>query len=304
MCKYAQMNNWDDLKYVLAVSRNGGVSGAARALGVNHTTVSRRISNAESCLGVRLFDRLSSGFKLTEDGAEVILHAIDVERNIADLELKVASRDQKLSGELVVTAPEILIQQHLAGVFSDFISLYTEVDLKVVSSNETLNLHRREADVAIRVSDKPDDVLFGKRCIKQNRAFYASEDYYQRKVDNHSGCTSEIEFEYVNFSWWGKSIPDSFLSVYPKSRLVAGFNDMVALYGGVKAGMGVSLLPCFIGETDPSLIRFAKCSSKTYRDIWVLTHPDLKNVERVRRFMSFVGDALKRDEELYFISDP
>lgn len=296
------MDNWDDLKYVLAVSRNGGVSGAARALGVNHTTVSRRITNAESHLGVRLFDRLSSGFKLTEDGGEVVQHVLDIEKSIADLELKVASRDQLLSGELVVTAPEILIQQHLAGVFSDFVNLYGEIQLTVMSSNETLNLHQREADVAIRISDNPDGALFGKRCIKQTRAFYAAEDYYVKKTNSNLLAPSEIDFEFVNFKWWGKVIPDDFLSVYPRSRLVASFNDMVALYGAVKAGMGVSLLPCFIGETDPSLLRITDCHPKAYRDIWVLTHPDLKNVERVRCFMSFVADALRRDEALYSLS--
>lgn len=144
------MLDWNDLRFVLETARNGGTSGAARVLGVNHATVARRISAAEAALGERLFDRLPSGYVPTEAGLEAVRTAEAMARLDSELDLKIAARDDRIKGRLRVTAPQLLIQRLLGDILADFVASYPEVDLELVATNDPLNLAQREADVAIR----------------------------------------------------------------------------------------------------------------------------------------------------------
>ncbi|MGH1351304.1 MAG: LysR family transcriptional regulator [Methyloligellaceae bacterium] len=299
MCINAQMMDWDDLKYILAVSRNGGLSGAARALSVNHSTVSRRIAIAEERLGVRLFDRLPSGLTATSEGEKAIEVARETEARVGRLELEIASGDRKLSGKLRVTAPVVLIQTYFAKVFARFIELYPDIELTVIASNDALNLHQREADVAIRISDSPDESLFGRRVINMRRAYYCSSEYLNEKFDASGELKPGCSPDYINFIWWGKGVPKEIIDIYPSSRVAVYFDDMVALYSSVREGSGISLMPCIIGEGDKLLERVSTLPFAPYRDVWVLTHPDLKKVERVRVFMKFICEALEEDKRFF-----
>ncbi len=299
MCKYAQMMDWDDLKYILAVSRHGGLSGAARSLGVNHSTVSRRITIAEERFGVRLFDRLPSGLEATAEGQKAIEAAEEMELSISRLDLEIASGDKKLSGKLRVTAPVVLIQTYFAKIFSRFITAYPEIELTVIAANDTLNLHRREADVAIRISDSPDESLFGRRTINMRRAYYATTKYVGDRFEASGQLKPGHHLDYINFIWWDGDMPKEVREIHQESRVIAYFDDMVALYSAVKEGLGTSLMPCIIGESDNELMRIKTLPFTPYRDVWVLTHPDLKNVERVRIFMKYVNAALEEDRKLF-----
>jgi DNA-binding transcriptional LysR family regulator len=299
LCNNAQMIDWDDLRYVLAVARCGGLSGAARDLGVNHSTVSRRIGALEERIGVRLFDRLPSGLVATKAGEEAIEAARQAETRVVALERKLAGRDRSLSGTLTVTAPQLVIQAHLAEVFLDYASRYPDVAITVNASNTPLNLHRREADVAIRVSDSPEDSLFGRRATGQQRAFYVSRDYYElhRETIEQPGPSAGLDC--LVFTWWEDDLPDPIRARYPASRVAMRFDDMVAMIACVRAGMGSALMPCFLGDPDPGLVRLPDIALQRYLDIWVVTHPDLRRVERVRSFMGYVTDALKAREDVY-----
>ncbi|MCL5777237.1 LysR family transcriptional regulator [Limibaculum sp. FT325] len=171
------MTDWDDLRFVLAAAREGGFSGAARALGVNHATVSRRIAGLEARLGVRLFDRLPRGIVPTAAGERALETARRAEAEMLGLAQDLAGRDRALAGPLTVTAPQLLIAVHLAGVFAAYGARHPGVELTVNASNVPLNLHRREADVAIRVSNAPEDTLVGRRASGQRRAFYLARGY-------------------------------------------------------------------------------------------------------------------------------
>ena len=145
------MIDWDDVRYFLAAARGGSVRAAAKGLAVNHATVLRRISQLEERLGTRMFERLPSGYRLTEAGEEVLDLAIQMEASSHQLETRILGRDQSVRGLLRVTLTPILATHLLMPDFADFARLHPDIEMDIAPSGELSNLTNREADVAIRV---------------------------------------------------------------------------------------------------------------------------------------------------------
>ncbi len=290
------MSTWDDLKFVLAVGRCGGLSAAARELGVEHSTVSRRIAACEAGLGVRLFDRLPSGFEPTLEGTKAIAAAARIEQDIFSLNRQIADGDKSLSGPLRITAPQLLIQ---AEMIARFAARYPEIDLTVCSTNEVLNLHHREADVAIRISRSPEPNLYGRVITKQNRGFYVSKKYLETISSPLTDGKNQMEVKFVNFTLWEKSPLNLVQSRFANVRVSINLDEMDAVHSAIRAHMGLGLMPCFLGDTDSQLVRVPGFALQPFWDIWVLTHPDLKNVARVRIFMRFIAEEFKTRSPQY-----
>ncbi len=293
------MEDWDDYKYILAVGRHGGLSSAARALSVNHSTVSRRISAAEQRLGVRLFDRLPTGFIATDEGLEAIQVAERLEKELHTLNRQIAARDKDLAGPLRITTPQLIFQVIVADIIAGFSIRYPDIDITVRAANENLNLSRREADVAIRVGNMPDPGLYGRKVVSQKRGFFVSRGYLETLKEGGSRISANSEIRFISFIWWGRQVPAPFREIYPNSRVGLELDDMVAVHAAVKAGLGVGRMPCFLGDTDPDLIRVPGVDLIPTLDIWVLTHPDLKNVKRLRLFMKYVAEQFEKQAPLF-----
>ena len=279
------MLDWNDLRFVLETARNGGTSGAARVLGVNHATVARRITAAEEALGERLFDRLPSGYVPTEAGREAVRTAEAMERLDSELDLKIAARDDRIKGRLRVTAPQLFIQRVLGGILAEFTEAYPEVDLELVATNDTLNLARREADVAIRFSKDPPETLVGRRFIDQKGAVYATPELIARDPGG------EAPLDWVKFAHW-PGPPAEIKAVRPNLRVRLTVDDMAAAIGAVRAGIGATRMACFLGDTDPALVRVPGMPRFDYLPLWLLTHADLRHVPRIRTFMDFTAARL------------
>ena len=282
---YQAMLDWNDLRFVLETARNGGTSGAARVLGVNHATVARRITAAEEALGERLFDRLPSGYVPTEAGREAVRTAEAMERLDSELDLKIAARDDRIKGRLRVTAPQLFIQRVLGGILAEFTDVYPEVDLELVATNDTLNLAQREADVAIRFSKDPPETLVGRRFIDQKGAVYATPDLIGRDLGG------DAPLDWVKFAHW-PGPPAEIKAVRPNLRVRLTVDDMAAAIGAVRAGIGATRMACFLGDTDPALVRVPGMPRFDYLPLWLLTHADLRHVPRIRTFMDFTAARL------------
>ncbi|MEJ5218951.1 LysR family transcriptional regulator [Cognatishimia sp. D5M38] len=282
---YQAMLDWNDLRFVLETARNGGTSGAARVLGVNHATVARRITAAEEALGERLFDRLPSGYVPTEAGREAVRTAEAMERLDSELDLKIAARDDRIKGRLRVTAPQLFIQRVLGGILAEFTEAYPEVDLELVATNDTLNLAQREADVAIRFSKDPPETLVGRRFIDQKGAVYATPEL----IAGDPG--GEAPLDWVKFAHW-PGPPAEIKAVRPNLRVRLTVDDMAAAIGAVRAGIGATRMACFLGDTDPALVRVPGMPRFDYLPLWLLTHADLRHVPRIRTFMDFTAARL------------
>lgn len=261
--------DWDDLKAVLALVRTGSLSAAGTMLGVNYTTVARRIQRAETAMGAVLFEKLPSGYLVTETGAMVADHAAGMEAEQNALLRKVQGQDQSLQGKLVITTPQLLIGPYLAPVLEAFTNAHPDVDLHVKASNDLLNLNRREADLAIRISRSPGDTLKGIRLAEQYTACFASPGLVDKiKNDPDAPIPWLIYQAYTD-------IPGYAREVYPSSRVRMTFDDMVAQVGAAQAGLGVVRMPLFLGRSTPGLIRVPDLPAQPYADVWVVGHPDV-----------------------------
>ncbi|MEP5402777.1 MAG: LysR family transcriptional regulator [Roseibium sp.] len=293
------MNNWDDLKFVLAVATAGNLSAAARQLQVNHSTVSRRLSALEEQLETRLFERLPDGLVATPAGLEAVESAKRIETEVHSLDTRITAQDTELEGPLRVTAAQLIFQVQLAEIMARFAELHPRIELTMIGANEILSLQRREADVAIRVSDKPDENLFGRLATGQSRAFYVSKAFAREHAEILAKNHDPAPINCVHFKWWGKYPSKEITARYPNARIMLETDDMIAMHAAIRAGLGIGRMPCFLGDPDPDLVRVPGLEPSRYYDIWILTHPDLKHVERIRRFMRFAADAFKKKQSLY-----
>ncbi|WP_299597491.1 LysR family transcriptional regulator [uncultured Tateyamaria sp.] len=289
--------DWSDLKYVLETVRHGGISGASRALGVNHATVSRRISAAEAALGTSLFDRRPSGYVPTQAGRDAARTAEAFEIEHASLSRAIAARDVALSGPLTVTAPHLMVQSVLAPILGDFAQAHPDIELTIIGSIETLNLAEREADVAIRISDTPDPDLVGRQVAVQKSAVYASKAYIAKLESDPNR-----RLHWLRFLHW-QPTPKEVMATYPNTRTAMALDDMVAMLGAIRADLGASRVPCIIGDTDPDLARVPGLPLMPYLPIWVLTHADLRAVPRIATFTEFVSTALRRKRSAFAGTD-
>jgi DNA-binding transcriptional LysR family regulator len=267
--------SWDDLRTVLAVVRGGTLAKASQALGVNYTTVARRVSRLEAALDTRLFDRLADGYHPTPAGLAVARRAEAMDTQSQDLLREVSSLQEDVAGPLVVTAPQLLIASHLHQVIGDFMQAYPQVDLTVRATNDLLDLNRREADLAIRIQRNPHETLVGKRLAAQQTAAFASAELVQRMRDGKA-------WGWLGFTNWTQP-PQASLRRFPDARILLRFDDMIAVIAAAKAGIGVARMPLFVGR-DNGLQQVDVMESQDYADIWALSHRDIARVPKVQAF--------------------
>ncbi|MCZ2498952.1 LysR family transcriptional regulator [Xylophilus sp. Kf1] len=287
---------WDDLQMFLAVVDAGSVTAAARRLRVNHSTVLRRIGHLEDTLSTRLFDRLPGGYALTAPGHEFAERLAGVSEQIDDAHRQVGSRDVEVRGTLRVAAPEMLFKTVLMPLMTRFSQLYPAVQLQLSMGHNTLNLTRREADVAVRASSHPPENLVGRRLGRVQTALYASRDYLATLAP---GATA------ADYRW--VALDDSLAHLLSAkwirqhvdpSRVVMQLDSIGGLIDAVACGTGVGLLLCPVADLRPELVRLAPPDPALDWGLWLLTHPDLKQVARVRAFTDFLFDTLEREGTL------
>jgi DNA-binding transcriptional LysR family regulator len=288
--------DWNDLRFVFAVGRAGSLSGAARALGVNHSTVFRRINIIEQQLGVRLFERFRDGYTPTPAGEEMCRLAAGLDAQINTLEQCLRGQDIHPGGVLRVTTTDTLMML-LTPLFAGFRAVYPAIELELVVSNEFFNLTRRQADIAIRPTREPPEALIGRRLCNIASAVYAAKHYLE---------TSEIAPEQLaDHLWIG---PDDSLSqlpagawqkkIFPEARVGYRANTLLAMTEAVKSGLGIAALPCFLGDNSGGLRRIYGPVDELAGSLWLLTHPDLRRVARVRVFFDFMAEQIKQQKAL------
>ena len=283
---------WDDVKFALAVARGGTLSAAGAALGVSHTTVSRRLQRLESALGARLFDRAPGGLVATAAGTEAIAAGEAIERRIHELDGRVLGRDTRLSGPLRVTTMDLfLLRYHEA--FASFAHRFPDIDLTVTSSNEEASLRRREADVALRMTDAPPEYLIGQRVGRERFALYGQTELVE--------CSGGPDASWASLPWlsWDERMDLRFLDAFierraPGHRVVMRVDfDSVLLREAIARGLGVHFLACADADEDPRLTRIGTAVEEFERDVWLLTMPELQTNPRVRSFIDHMADAIR-----------
>ena len=289
----AQAQNWDDLRVFLAVARAGSLSGAARSLGVNHSTVFRRVGAFEELLGVRLFERLPSGYLLTPAGEELREAAQRIEEEILAVGRQLRGQDLRLSGSLRLTTIDMLalwlLPRHLASFRRD----YPGIELEVSVSNAALNLTKREADVALRIGNKPPESLVGRRVGRLVFAIYGARGCRARRPQK------ELEkHDWIGFDSEHAALARRFSEFLPGVQSVYRVNSVAAALAAAAAGVGLAPLPCGIADREALLERLCDLPDSFTLDLWLLTHEDLRRTARIRAFMDFMAEALAGEAAL------
>jgi DNA-binding transcriptional LysR family regulator len=286
---------WDDLRYVLAVASAGSLAGAARSLGVNHTTVLRRVDAFEKRLGLRLFERLPTGYVLTAGGEELMAAARHIDETVTALERKLAGQDLRLSGTVRVTTTDTLMGSILPEILADFRTSHPGIEVEVAVSNLMFNLTKRDADVAIRPAKDPPETLIGRRVAKIAFAIYGSARYLaKRKTKTLAGH----QWVGLDDSLAGTSVAQWMRSQVPASEVTLRTDSLLAMRQAAQAGMGLAALPCYLGDTAPDLVRVHGPIPEMETTLWILTHEDLRQTARIRAFTEFTAQAFGRRRTL------
>ncbi len=287
--------DWDDLRLVLAVSREGTLSGAARKLGITHSTVFRRLSAIEEQMGVRLFERFRDGYVPTSAGEMAANSAARLEDETLTLERKLSGQDLRPFGTVRIATTDTLssmLMRHLPAMRE----LHPEIQFEIAISNAMANLTRREADIAIRPTPDPPEALVGRRVTDIAHAIYASRLYLSRRDEKDLSVHDWIGLDDALAStvigrWMHENLR--------ATRIACRVDALPALRDAADAGLGLAILPCYVGDLASGLQRLTpKTLSEPRSALWLLTHDDLKRTARIRACLDFLAKALASERAL------
>jgi len=279
----------DDLRLVQAICETGTLTGAAKRLGIDHSTAFRRLGAAEERLGAHLFERARDGYTATPAGEAAFTAATRILDDLAALERRLAGEDLRPSGIVRVTTTDTLLEL-IGPILAALRAERPEITIELVVANAFLALSKRDADIALRPAATAPENLVGRRLAALATAPYAAPEYLSR----HPERTALSSHDWIGFEeslghlrsarWIGANIaPD---------RIVYRTNSLLALREAARAGMGVAALPCYLGDADPALRRVCPPIEAMTVALWLLTHPEIRRVARIRTVLDFLADRL------------
>ncbi len=283
--------DWDGLRFVLALAREGNLTAAASSLAVTHTTVGRRLRALEDELGVQLFARTPDGYVPTVAGQDLREVAERLEGEVLAAQGRVLGRDAELRGPLRVSTLDILFAG-FHDAFRSFLVRYPSIALTVTAPDDQVSLPRREADVVLRLTNDPPPYLVGRKVGKVQFATYVAAELAERVGP---------EATYADFPWisWDDRLGPSWLDQWlaehaPDARVVMRTDgNLTVIHTCVRQGIGAHFLACFAGDADPDLRRIGEVQTRFARDLWLLTLPELRHNTRVRAFMDHMDEAIR-----------
>jgi DNA-binding transcriptional LysR family regulator len=288
------MFDWDDLRHLIAVSRCGSTLAAAKALGVNQSTVHRRLAELERRIGLTLMKRHPAGYRLSEVGEVLIDQVVVVETAIANLEQKIRSLKLDLKGVIRLTCPEPTVPRIAAtGLLDRFHQRYPGLMVEFVTSDRYLDLTKGEADVAFRSGEPVDDRLIGRKICDSVWAVYASKSYIQ----THGRPSSIAELAAHALIGFDGIMQNHRVAKWlpvavPNARIVSRSSSMLGAVSSAKAGIGIASLPTTLGDAEDVLVQVLPPVEELTRSWYLLTHPDLRKTPRIAAFVDYMLDDI------------
>ncbi len=286
---------WDDLQHFLAVAHHGSTLAAGRALGVDQSTVQRRLSELERRIGQSLVQRQPTGYRLTEFGQEMLPFAETVERAVLAFERQMEVLGAEATGVIRMTCPEPIVHRITqTGMIDRFHARHPALKLQFVMSDKYMDLHKGDADVALRSGDTDDGELVGRKIGDSVWAVYASKAYIAQH-GQPEGIEDLARHALVGFD---HSMAKHRLSLWlrevaPNVELASRSSSVLGLVYSVKAGLGVGALPMPLGDAEPDLVRVFGPVPELTR-IWrMLTTPELRRTPRVSAFFDFIVEEIE-----------
>jgi DNA-binding transcriptional LysR family regulator len=283
--------SWDEFRLVKSIADARSLAGAAERLGVNQSTVFRRLAALEAAVGARLFDRSRAGYEPTVAGEDMIALATTMAESIIEFERRVAGRDVKPTGELSVTVPIAIGLHFMPAIVAEFQVVNPGVVVELILSNQALDLSRRGADVAVRLTNDPPEALVGRRICTARYCVYRRRD-----IAAEPGAEA---IESIPFIGYGDALAPAsgrrWIETHvDRGRIAAKADSANCMLELARRGVGAALLPCFLGDRSPDLVRIGYPPPELDAGLWTLTHADLRRAARVRAFMDFAGAELTK----------
>jgi DNA-binding transcriptional LysR family regulator len=299
-CESARVPDWNDFRYFLAIAKAGTFAGAARELGVEHTTVARRLTALEGALGTKLFVRGPDGFTLTAAGRDVVPLAEGIAAQAQAIERRVSGEDSRVEGTVRVSVSEA-ISAYFVKQSAALRERHPGLMMEMLIGNHASDLLRGEADLAVRARPVTEPDLIARKVVSAGWSMYASADYVARR-----GTPPEPEtlagHDVIAFDDSMAQTPGGlWFAAHAKGCQVAmRGNSVIAVLNAAICGMGLAVIPCFLaeGSPDPQLRRLTP-RVLGERDIHLVVHPDLARVARVRAVMDFIVELFERDAALW-----
>jgi DNA-binding transcriptional LysR family regulator len=293
------MDDWNDARFVLAIARAGSLTAAARTLRVDHSTVFRRLAALEVRFGLPLFERTPGGtYQPTAAGRRTALAAERMEDEVLALGRDLTGQDARLTGRLRVTCSETLAFSLLTQLVAKFRSKHPGIVVELIVDSRLLSLSRREADVALRATRPREGDLWGRKLADVAWTAYGAVDYLAAQsplrttadLADHSLIGWEEGTVGINAADWLAALAPAAAIVYRSNSLI---NQLVA----ARAGIGLAVLPCYLGDTVSGLARALSNGPlpALARELWIVTHQDLRRTARIRVFFDAVAIGIEAD---------
>jgi len=291
--------DWDDLRFFLAVARSGRLTAAARRLGADHATVSRRITSLEESLKAKLFERRPQGYALTGHGEQLLAKAESMETEALAIQSEIGGADMALSGTVRIGAPDGFGSSFLAPRFAGFAKAYPGLELQLIAMPRLLSLSKREADVAITLAPPKEGKVVARKLCDYRLGLYASQDYLDAmpKIAAADDLFAHRIVGYIDDLIFTPEL-DYLDEVAKGLRAQIQSSSVLAQMNAVAAGAGIGVIHHFMAVDEPRLVPVLPESVSITRSFWLLVHADLKDVARVRAVVDFVVRESKANRAL------
>lgn len=294
------VNSWEDLRCFLAVADSGSLSAAARQLRLSQPTMGRRVKALERRLDARLFSLTSDGYILTSLGTQIYELAKQMEQVVLSIERRVSGEEEALAGRVCIATTECIASAWLVGQIPEFNRQYPAIEIEVSTSIKLLNLFRRETDIALRIGNPGSEKLIGRRIGEATFGLYGSERYFAEHgvpthlselpghavVESAGELTNLAQVRLLRQAARGATVP-------------IRCNHLLTQLALARAGMGLIMMPKYLTCNTPELRRILPDQFDTKLDIWILTHPDLKDAARFRAVSEFIAESVQRDHSIF-----
>lgn len=297
--------DWDDLQAFLAVVRAGRLTVAARKLGIDHSTLSRRIVGLEQAIGATLFDRRAAGYTLTAEGERLVPDAEAMENLAIRIHARQDDAALGLAGSVRIGTPEAWGTYFMARQLRELSRRHPELEIELVANPRMFSLSKREADIAVSMTRPDKGRLIARRLNDYELGIYGARDYLKEHttIRNKTDLAQHTWVGYMEDLMWSAEL-DYLAEISPGLTPQIRISNIISQVAAVAGGAGLGVLPCFLARREPELVRVLPQVSLT-RSYWLLTHADARDLVRVQVVADFilerlqaVGDDFWRDAEV------
>jgi DNA-binding transcriptional LysR family regulator len=286
--------DWNSMKIFLAIAEHGNLMAASKGLNLSHSTVFRRLNDLEENAGSYLFDRTEGKYELTELGEELIQLAKPVANTFDDIERHIIGKDMNPQGTVKITTPTGFAYSHLPSYLEQFNQLHPDIKLEVLVSDQEVNMRNRHADIALRVTSAPPEFFVGRQIKEIKWAVYASKKYLNKygKPDELKDLSPHL---FIGAAGLLKNMEAfTWLDKKHEVNIVCRSDDLVTMSHMAETGMGLVILPDDLKTS--KIERLFTFKPAKPNKLWILTHPDLRKVERIKIVMKFLTTAFSESK--------